>query len=65
MFAHNDKLKDILENVEEILNDNGEFVFEIQYLLRTIKDLTFDNIYHEHVNYWCLISILHFLSIQT
>ena len=62
MFAHNDKLKDILENVEEILNDNGEFVFEIQYLLRTIKDLTFDNIYHEHVNYWCLISILHFFE---
>ena len=62
VFAHNDKLKDILENVEEILKDNGEFVFEIQYLLRTIKDLTFDNIYHEHVNYWCLISILHFFD---
>ena len=27
-----------------------------------MKDLTFDNIYHEHVNYWCLISILNFFE---
>ena len=45
-----------------LLKDNGEFIFEIQYLLRTLKDLTFDNIYHEHVNYWCLISILNFFE---
>ena len=47
----------MLKNIEEILLDTGEFIFEIQYLLRTIKDLTFDNVYHEHVNYWCLLSI--------
>tara|TARA_A100001015_G_scaffold167013_1_gene185672 strand:- start:1466 stop:4009 length:2544 start_codon:yes stop_codon:yes gene_type:complete len=62
VFAHSDELKEILENVQEILKDNGEFIFEIQYLLRTIKDLTFDNIYHEHVNYWCLLSILNFFE---
>ena len=52
----------ILKNTEQLLKKNGEFIFEIQYLLRTIKDLTFDNIYHEHVNYWCLNSILHFFK---
>ncbi len=62
VFAHSDGLKSILNNIEEILNANGEFIFEVQYLLRTIKDLTFDNIYHEHVNYWCLLSILHFFE---
>ena len=62
VFAHNDKLRDILINIENILKKDGEFIFEIQYLLRTIKDLTFDNIYHEHFNYWCLLSILHFLK---
>jgi len=62
VFAHSDKLKEILNNVEMLLKDNGEFIFEIQYLLRTLKDLTFDNIYHEHVNYWCLISILNFFE---
>ncbi len=62
VFAHGDGLKDILENVEKILKNDGEFVFEIQYLFRTIKDLTFDNIYHEHVNYWCLLSVLNFFE---
>ena len=51
-----------MDNVEFLLNKDGEFIFEIQYLLRTIKDLTFDNIYHEHVNYWCLLSLLKFFE---
>ena len=62
VFAHNDGLKEILSSVENLLKNNGEFIFEIQYLLRTVKDLTFDNVYHEHVNYWCLISILNFFK---
>ena len=62
VFAHNDNLKEMLNNVEALLKQDGEFIFEIQYLLKTIKDLTFDNIYHEHVNYWCLLSLLHFFD---
>ena len=31
-------------------------------MLRTLKDVTFDNIYHEHVNYWCLLAILNFFE---
>lgn len=62
VFAHSDGLKDILMNTEKLLKENGVFIFEIQYLLRTIKDLTFDNIYHEHFNYWCLLSILNFFE---
>ena len=62
VFAHSDGLKEILDNVTKLLKKDGEFIFEIQYLLKTIKDLTFDNIYHEHVNYWCLLSIMHFFE---
>jgi len=62
VFAHGDGLKDILRNTEDLLKKNGEFIFEIQYLLRTLKDLTFDNIYHEHVNYWCLLAIMNFFE---
>ena len=62
VFAHGDGLREILENAENLLKNDGEFIFEIQYLLRTIKDLTFDNIYHEHVNYWCVLSILNFFK---
>jgi hypothetical protein len=39
------------------MKSDGTFVIEIQYLINTLKDCTFDNIYHEHVNYWCLHSL--------
>ena len=64
VFAHSDGLKEILNNVESLLKNDGEFIFEVQYILRTIKDLTFDNIYHEHFNYWCFLAILNFLKNQ-
>ena len=35
---------------------------EVQYLLNTLKDLTFDNIYHEHYNYWSLTSLVYFFN---
>ena len=30
--------------------------------MKTLKDLTFDNIYHEHYNYWSLISLVNFFN---
>jgi nucleoside-diphosphate-sugar epimerase/SAM-dependent methyltransferase/quercetin dioxygenase-like cupin family protein len=62
VFAHADDLKDITNNVFKILKDDGTFIVEVQYLLDTIKDLTFDNIYHEHVNYWSVTSINNFFN---
>jgi len=60
VFAHSDKLYDMAVNAFNLLDDNGLFVVEVQYLLSTIKDLTFDNIYHEHTNYWSVTSINEF-----
>jgi 2-polyprenyl-3-methyl-5-hydroxy-6-metoxy-1,4-benzoquinol methylase len=62
VFAHADNIKEIAVNTFDILKDNGTFIVEAQYLLNTIKDLTFDNIYHEHVNYWSLTSLNHFFK---
>jgi len=62
VFAHADKLKDITKNVFKLLKSDGTFIVEVQYLLNTIKDLTFDNIYHEHVNYWSVLSINNFFN---
>ena len=31
-------------------------------MLNTLKDLTFDNIYHEHYNYWSLTSLVNFFN---
>jgi SAM-dependent methyltransferase len=64
VFAHTNNIKDIVNNVKKVLSQKGVFIIEVQYLLRTLKDGTFDNIYHEHVNYWSLLSIDNFFTIN-
>ena len=46
----------------KLLNKSGTIIIEVQYLLDTLKDLTFDNIYHEHYNYWSLTSLNNFFN---
>jgi len=62
VFAHADGLEEIAKATFKLLEDDGTFIIEVQYLLDTIKDLTFDNIYHEHVNYWSVISLNNFFT---
>ena len=62
VFAHADDLDGIAKNVLKILKEDGTFIVEVQYLVDTIKDLTFDNIYHEHVNYWTVTSLKTFFE---
>ena len=62
VFAHSDKLKEMAECMFQLLSKNGTIIIEVQYLLNTIKDLTFDNIYHEHYNYWSLTSLINFFN---
>ena len=62
VFAHSDKLKEMTECMLKLLSKNGTIIIEVQYLLNTLKDLTFDNIYHEHYNYWSLTSLVNFFN---
>ncbi len=62
VFAHSDKLKEMATSMFKLLNKKGIIIIEVQYLLKTIKDLTFDNIYHEHYNYWSLTSLVNFFN---
>jgi len=62
VFAHSDKLKEMAECMLSLLKKNGVIVIEVQYILNTLKDLTFDNIYHEHYNYWSLTSLVNFFN---
>jgi len=62
VFAHSDGLEQMAKNAFAMLKEGGKFVVEVQYLVDTIKDMTFDNIYHEHVNYWSVTSIRNFFQ---
>tara|TARA_B100001094_G_scaffold246392_1_gene243043 strand:+ start:1 stop:1521 length:1521 start_codon:yes stop_codon:yes gene_type:complete len=62
VFAHSDKLKEMAECMFNLLSKKGTIIIEVQYLMNTLKDLTFDNIYHEHYNYWSLTSLVNFFN---
>ena len=62
VFAHSDKLKEMAECMLSLLSNKGTIIIEVQYLMNTLKDLTFDNIYHEHYNYWSLTSLVYFFN---
>tara|TARA_B100002003_G_C14080597_1_gene519859 strand:- start:324 stop:1328 length:1005 start_codon:yes stop_codon:yes gene_type:complete len=62
VFAHSDNLKEMAICMKKLLKKDGTIIIEVQYLLNTLKDLTFDNIYHEHYNYWSLTSLINFFN---
>ena len=62
VFAHSDDLKGMADCMLKLLGKKGTIIIEVQYLLNTLQDLTFDNIYHEHYNYWSLTSLVNFFN---
>ena len=62
VFAHADDLEMMAKCMLKLLSKNGVLIIEVQSLMNTIKNLTFDNIYHEHFNYWSLTSLEFFFS---
>ena len=62
VFAHSDNLDEMATCMVKLLSKKGTIIIEVQYLMNTLKDLTFDNIYHEHYNYWSLTSLMNFFQ---
>lgn len=54
VFAHVSELHSITNGIVKLLDDDGVFVFENAYLLDTIKGLYFDQVYHEHLQYYAI-----------
>ena len=62
VFAHADNLEEMANTMKKILTNKGTIIIEVQYFLKTLKDVTFDNIYHEHYNYWTLTAMNFFMK---
>ena len=60
VFAHVNNIKRMTKNILDCLKFNGVLVIEVQYLVSMLRDGSFDNIYHEHVNYWSVRSLSNF-----
>lgn len=62
VFAHVDDLFTFMQNVTDLLNDKGVFIFEAPYLVSLIKHLEYDTIYHEHLSYLSIKPLIPFFE---
>jgi len=61
-MAHNKDPHAILEGVQKVLSDDGVFVLENAYALNTVLGGEFDQVYHEHMFFFTLHSIVNILG---
>jgi 2-polyprenyl-3-methyl-5-hydroxy-6-metoxy-1,4-benzoquinol methylase len=52
VFAHIDDLDELIMAIKTILKKDGVFIIEAPYLIDFIQKRYFDLIYHEHLSYW-------------
>jgi len=64
VFAHIDKPHELTKNVKKCLTKDGIFIVEIHYATTLIKTMQYDTIYHEHMRYYSLTSLLKLLNIN-
>ena len=60
VFAHADDLSAIVRGVKTLLAPGAPFVFEVQYLGDMLAGGLFDTIYHEHLSYHSVRSLVPF-----
>jgi hypothetical protein len=63
VFNHANDPVDFARGVNDLLSDNGVFVFEVPYWLSMLQSNRFtDMVYHEHVSYFTIKSLWHLLQ---
>src|SRR5258708_37843841 len=60
--AHIDDLRSVIAGVRVLLAPEGQFVFEVGYLLDVLRKTLFDTIYHEHVDFHHVEPLKRFFS---
>jgi hypothetical protein len=62
MFYDLEHPHDFVKDIEEVLDDNGLWILQMSYLPLQLKQLAFDNICHEHLEYYTLHSLEYLLK---
>lgn len=62
MFYDLETPEKFIEDVYEILDDNGVWVLQLSYTPLMLKQLAFDNICHEHIYYYSLFNLKELLA---
>ena len=56
-LAHNESPHEMVEAAKTLLSEDGHFVIENAYVLNTLENSEFDQIYHEHMFYYSIRSM--------
>jgi methylation protein EvaC len=62
VYAHIRDIQGTTRAVAKALHPDGVFVFEVHYLGKVIDELQYDMIYHEHLYYYSLLSVINHLA---
>ena len=62
VLSNIDDLGHVIDNVHDLLTPDGVFITEVFYLGDLIKNMVFDYIYHEHLDYHSIIPLKYFLE---
>jgi hypothetical protein len=58
VLAHIDDTRDFLSGCKDALADKGVAIFEVPYLRELLERLEYDTVYHEHLCYFSITSIV-------
>jgi SAM-dependent methyltransferase len=62
VFFHLEELHSVTEGIRHLLKPDGVFVVQFLYMKRIVENLAFDQIYHEHLLYYNLLTIERLLN---
>jgi methylation protein EvaC len=62
VYAHVSDIQGTTRAVAAALHPDGVFAFEVHYLGKVIDELQYDMIYHEHLYYYSLLSVMNHLA---
>ena len=57
VFAHIPDICGVTRAVQNVLSEDGVFIFEVHYLGQIIQGMQYDMIYHEHLYYYSLLAL--------
>ena len=62
VFAHIENKRNFMGALEELLDEDGIFIFEVPYLVDLIENLEYDTIYLEHLEYMSVKPLVTFFN---
>jgi len=62
ILANVPDLNDFAKGLKNIIRDNGIVVVETSYIVKLIENMVFDSIYHEHISYFSIISLMNLFN---